>query len=147
MGSLLSPAPGSGFFLQSHLERQKPRAISLPHVSSSASVRGFPQTLSRAALPACPRVLVGRLRREWDGRVAELRAWGSPLNSGAGCSNGVCSLSPAEPHSLVGPIPTPSPVPTLSQAWSAVEDLGPHMPLWVLETQHLCLCSDLQPCV
>ena len=76
---------------------------------------------------------MGRLRRKWDGRVAELRAWGSPLNSGAGSSNGVCSLSPAEPHSLVGPIPTP-PVPTLSQAWSAVEDLGPHMPLWVLET-------------
>ena len=90
---------------------------------------------------------MGRLGREWDGRVVECRAQGSRLNSGAGCSNSVCSPSPAEPHGLVGSILTLSPVPTLSQGWSAAEDLDPHMPLWVLETQHLSLCSDLQPCV
>ena len=117
-GSLLSPAPGSGSFLQCLLERQKPRASTLPHMSSSASLRGFPQTLSRAALPACPRVL-GRVRREWDGRVVELGARGCRLHSRAGCCNAVCSLSPVEPHSLVGSIPTLSPVSTLSQGWSA----------------------------
>ena len=69
MGSLLSPPPGSSSFLQSHLERQKPQASALPHMSSSVSLRGFLQTLSRAAcLPAQESWWV-----DWEGNgMAEL---------------------------------------------------------------------------
>lgn len=69
VGSLLSPPPGSSSFLQSHLERQKPQASALPHMSSSVSLRGFLQTLSRAAcLPAQESWWV-----DWEGNgMAEL---------------------------------------------------------------------------
>ena len=140
-GSLLSPAPGSGSFLQSLLDSQKPQASALPHMSSSASLRGFPQTLSRTALPACPRVL-GRVRRERDGRVAELGARGCRLHSGAGCSNAVCSLSPVEPQ--FGWI-DPDSVSLQHAEPRLVCCVGPWSPQASLGLGSLC--SDLQPSI
>lgn len=87
------PGPRSALCSKVTLEAKALECPPFPHVFSSASLRGIPQTLTRDAQEC-----VGREEWRREGRVLGLGAHGSHLHSGAHHYSGVYSLTLIQGH-------------------------------------------------